>query len=287
MGAYREEAGEDAGDLAVEFHGHITLACNPQAACLKIFHIGQLRMGAEGDGLEVADDIPVALVLEDEHIEQSIEEARPLENRKRPAVKPAISDKSEGTLADSPAFGFQHHAGGFVRGDLDEREKVTERPERLFGIGCCFADNLGVQADACELDEMRVVGLREVDFHNLAVLDDIPGALEVSLGDSQFRGKNIHRADREDAQTHGSAADAVDDFIERAISSRRDDDLESFPNGLCREEAGVTGLRGEAHGSASREQVDFFTKAKGLVATGGGIQDDERLIHTSLSKEER
>ena len=174
-----------------------------------------------------------------------------------------------------------------MRGNLNEGKKVTERSERPFGIGCGFADDLGVQPYPGELDEMRVVGLREVDFHNLALLDHTPSALKVSLGNAQLRGKNIHRADREDSQTHRRAADAVDDFIKRAIPSRRDDDLKSLPNGLRCDAAGITGFRGEAHGSTARERGDSLTETTGFVAAGGRIQNDERLIHTSLSKEER
>jgi len=210
-----------------------------------------------------------------------------LKNRKRPAVKPAISDEREGTLADSPTFGFQHHTGWLVRGDLNEREKITERPERLFGIGCGFADDLRVQPHPGELNEMRVVGFGEVYFHDLALFDHTPSTLEVSLGNAQLRGKNIHRADWENSKTHRGAADAVDDFIERAIPSRCDDDLESFSNGLRRDFAGVTGFQGEAHGHTARERGDSLTETTGFVAAGGGIQNDERLIHTSLSKEER
>ena len=287
MGAHRKETGQHSSHLAVEFHWHITRTCNPQGACLEIFHIGQLGMGAEGYGLKIAHDIPVALVLKDQHIEQSIEKACSLENRKRTAVKPAISDECEGTLADPPAFGFQHHTGWLVRGDLNEREKITERSERPFGIGCGFADDLGVQPHPGELNEMRVVGFGEVDFHNIALLDDTPSALEVSLGNAQLRGKNIHCADWKDSQTHWSTADAVDDFIERAIPSRCDDDLKSFPNGLRCDVAGITGFRGKAHGRTARERGDSLTETTGFVAAGGGIQNDERLIHTSLSKEER
>ncbi len=229
----------------------------------------------------------MALVLKDQNIEQAIEEARPLENRKRPAVKPPVSDEREGTLADSPAFGFQHHAGWLVRGDLNESEKVTERAERPFGIGCGFADDLGVQPYPGELDEMRIVGFGEVDFHDLTLFDHTPSTLEVSLGNAQLRSKNIHAADRKNSKTHRGAADAVDDFIKRAITSRCDDDLKSFPNGLRRDAAGITGFRGEAHGRTARERGDSLTETTGFVAAGGGIQNDERLIHTSLSKEER
>ena len=244
-------------------------------------------MRAKGYGLKIAHDIPVALILKDQHIEQSIEKACSLENRKRPAVKPAISDEREGTLADSPAFGFQHHAGGLVRGDLNEREKITERSERPFGIGCGFADDLGVQPHPGELDEMRVVGLRKVDFDDFALFDDIPSTLKISLGNAQLRRKNIHRADWKDTQPHRSAADAVDDFIERAIPSCCDDDLESFTNGLRCDATGITGFRGEAHGDTTRERGNSLTETTGFVAASGRIQNDERLIHTSLSKEER
>lgn len=204
-------------------------------------------MRAEGYRLKIPHDIPVALVLKDEHVQQSIIQTRPLENRERPAIKTTVPDQGKRSLVDSPAVSLQNHAGGLVRCDLHKCEKVAERAQCLLGIGGGFTNHFGIQAHSGELNEVGPIRLRQVDGYDLPLFDNAPSTLQIAMWNAKLGGKNIHRANRKNTQAHRRIANAVDDFVERAIPTRRDDDLHSVLNCLRSYAAGVTSLGGEPY----------------------------------------
>ena len=247
LGVHRKKARQRSCDLAVEFHWNITRTCNLDATCLEIFHIGQLRVRAEGYRLKIPHDIPVGLVLKDENIQQSIIQTRPLKNGERSAIKTTVPDQGKRPLVDAPTVSLQYHAGGLVRGDLHKCEKVAERSQCLLGISGGFPNHFGIESHSGELNEVGSIGLWQVNGHDLPLFDNAPGALQIAMWNTKLAGENIHRSNRKNTQLHWRVANTVDDFVQRAIPTRRDDDLHSVLNGLRGDAAGVTSLGGEPY----------------------------------------
>ena len=135
--------------------------------------------------------------------------------------------------------------------DLNKREKITQRPQRFFGIGGGFANHLGIQSHSGQLNEAGVICFGKIYGHHLPSLDDHPSPLQIAMGNTKLGGKDIHRANRKNSQAHRRVANAVDDFVERAIATCCNDDLHSGLHSLGSETTGVTRFGGEPHGHSA------------------------------------
>ena len=108
-------------------------------------------------------------------------------------------------------------------------------------------------------------------------------AYTISLRNPDFLGQHIHGSQREDSHAHGRTGHAVDHLVDGSIATGGDEGVKPLVYGLEGNAAGVAGMRGSADFGARVEGPDVVDKTLGLLATGSRIQDDERLIHTSLS----
>lgn len=156
-------------------------------------------------------------------------------------------------------------------GDLHECEKVTERTERPLGVGCGFANHLGIQPDSGELDEVGIIGSRQINGNDFALLDDLPSGFEIPEWNTNLGGKDIHRANRKNSKAHGRSADSVNDFVERAVSTSGYDHFHPVVHGLLGDLASVARLGGEVHGHTARECMDTLAELAGFIATGGRV----------------
>ena len=116
-----------------------------------------------------------------------------------------------------------------------------------------------------------------------AMLDDVPAFAEVPDGEAQLGGKDIHRAERQQAQRGAGAGDAVDHLVDRTVAASGDDALASLRDGLLRQGAGLAGAVGDADVSARGEMLDLAAKCAGALTAGGGIDDDEDGGHGRIA----
>ena len=111
-------------------------------------------------------------------------------------------------------------------------------------------------------------------------------------GNTQLAREDIDRAEREDAQTGAlktvrRIAEAVEYFIERAIASRRNHQLETFRNGLSREASAIAGGCGFFQNTFLPEGLQAASKPPGFVTLGDRIENDAGAHRESLAGAER
>src|SRR5919201_6417014 len=93
--AYCEFNRTVASEFAVEFDRHILLARDANLPGLEIFDFRQTNLRAEGDVLEVFDNLEVTELFERDDIEQAVIIGGVFEKRKRPAVMTAVPNQDE------------------------------------------------------------------------------------------------------------------------------------------------------------------------------------------------
>ena len=90
-----------ADQFSIHFEGHFLSAhrSDRQSARLKIFQVGQSQVRTHDDVLHIPDDVEIAEVFEDKHIQFSIIDYRLLEyGQRRPVITP-VPDKHERPFA--------------------------------------------------------------------------------------------------------------------------------------------------------------------------------------------
>lgn len=110
-GDYFEGDGEIAYDVAIDFDGDGAGAGDADLGGLEIFDVAEGGVIAQDDGLEVADDIEVAEIFEDEDVEHAIVDPGFLEEDEGAAVVAAIADEDKGAVAGGAAAA-DREAGG-------------------------------------------------------------------------------------------------------------------------------------------------------------------------------
>src|SRR5439155_1415005 len=131
---------------------------------------------------------------------------------------------------------------------------------------------------ALRLSVKLIIHARQINPRFAALAYRRPGLLE-SDGNQQFAGEYVYCTERENSKagffkSAGSIADPVENFVERAVATGSDDDLEPFGNRFSCQTAGIT------HGSrqfqrATRSQVvEVTAEAFGFLAASGRIEYD-------------
>ena len=166
---------------------------------------------------------------------------------------------------------------------MNQRENIAERAQGFFGIERSLANHLGVQPHPGELDEILVVRQRQIEREGFSFFDDFPRGREVPLGNADFLGENIDRAERQDSHSGTRTRDAVDDFVDRSITTSRDDVFKPLRHGFLGDPAGIASFGSCSQDRFRSQFTNPFGESRGFLAAGGRIEDNDRLIHTSLS----
>jgi hypothetical protein len=147
-------------------------------------------------------------------------------------------------------------------------------------------DHFGIETDAGELDEIFVVGLRKIDQARTARFDHLPSLGEIVLGNTQFGGEDVHRADREDAKLHGGTPNAIDYFVDRSVTAGGNDGAVSLPDGPGGEISSIPRRAGTSHEHMVGKRGDVVPQGLGALAAGRRVQNDKDLmlpVHASHS----
>ena len=96
--------------------------------CLEVFHIWQIRVVAEGDRLEIADDVPVALFFEHKDIKETVIQARVFEEHEGPAIQPPVADQDKASFAAAGVRGVKDNGGRGNGSDLRKSQEIADRP---------------------------------------------------------------------------------------------------------------------------------------------------------------
>ena len=211
-------------------------------------------------------------------------QARALKNRERTSVEATIANQSEAPLARRTSIGFEDHMRRLRGGQLNQCENIAQRSQGFLRIDRRPADHLGVETNARELDEILLVCDRQIEGERFSIFDDFPSRREIALRDGDFLGEHIDRAERQNSHLRGRPRDTVDDLVDRSISAGGDDDIEAIRHPFLGKAAGVARFGGELQIGLRSEFANPFAESRGFVAAGSRIEDDESLIHTSLSQ---
>ena len=201
----------------------------------------------------------------------------------RPSVEASIADQRKASLASGPTLGFHEDFGRFCGGQLNQRENIAERAQGFLGIERSLANHLGIQPHPGELDEILVVRQRQIESEGVSHFDDVPSGSEVALRDADFLREHIHRAERQDSHSGTRTRDAVDDFVDRSITTSCDDVFKPLRHGFLGDPAGIASFGSCSQDRFRSQFTNPFGESRGFLAAGGRIEDNDRLIHTSLS----
>ncbi len=147
--------------------------------------------------------------------------------------------------------------GGFFDGDLRGGEKITEGPQHLFDLAAVALDDLRIETDAGHLHENMAVGAGLVDETNFSRADDFPGGDQVER-DAEFHGEHIDRAHGKNAERHRRIADAVHDFVDRAVAACGDNGPVALLDRALGLGLGVAGAFGRADHHVAGEPLQPF-----------------------------
>jgi hypothetical protein len=147
-------------------------------------------------------------------------------------------------------------------------------------------DHFGIETDSGELDEIFVVGPWEIDQARIARFDHLPGLGKIVLGNTQFGGEDVHRADWEDAKMNGCACDAIDYFVDCSVPASGNNGAISLVHRAGGKASGVARGASTSHEHMVRERRNLVAQGFGAFAAGRRIQNDKDfvlLVHASHS----
>ncbi len=150
-------------------------------------------------GAEVACDIEVTGVFEEEYIEFAVVDLCVFEEMKGPAVVAAVAYQDKGPFTVA-AVAFDPDLLRGAASDLGDGEHIAEGAQLVFTFPGRMGDDLCIEADAGELYEIGVVGLAEVDWAGVPCEDDLPSCLELG-GNPEFGCEYVHGADGQDSES--------------------------------------------------------------------------------------
>lgn len=243
-------------------------------------------MVSKSDRLHVPDDVPMGLVLEHQHIEQAIIKTGFLEKHKWPAIKTPIPHEDKTPFAYGTIHRLQTNNRRGLGHDLSERQQIAHGAERLLEIRRRPADDFGIETDASQLNEILIIGHREIHLPHMSGVDHLPCLLEVVLRDAELCGENVHRPHGKNAEIHIGSRQTIDHFIHRTIPPGRHDSAESLGNSPLGQIAGLTRRTGGPHDDPQREGEDFFTQRTRSITASGWVENDEHFrafVHAFLS----
>jgi len=242
------------------------------------------------DGVHVAEQIPRALALEDENVEEAVVRRTVAEHLEGTSVESPVPEQDEGSVPNCPVAALHANLQWLLTGDLGKREQVAQGAECLFGFPGGAADDLSVETDSGQLDEAARSLLRranrQVELPDLSAPDDLPGLLWGIERNSKLDGEDVHGSDRENPERNTGIAgreNTVHHFVDGAVPSGGDDGGESLPvpDSLSSDPLGITGRGTQANLRTTAQITEALGQPAGLIAMGCWIQDDERILHTS------
>ena len=211
-------------------------------------------------------------------------------------VKAPIADDDKLATEGTFAIGDGDLGEGFAHGSKGGDE-VGEATDFFLEGPIDEFDGAGVPAKAGHLGEEARGGLasqlkfnlRKIDNEFAGGVKDFAGGGEIG-GDTEFAGEDVDRPERQDAEAHAregirNVADAIEDFVHRAIAAGTDDEFEAFADGFSSECAGVAGGSGRFESSMGGERIEVFSEATGFIAASGGVENDARLQRGYLNTE--
>lgn len=110
----------------------------------------------------------------------------------------------------------------------------------------------------------------KIDQSDLAVLDDLPGRLNVRRN-AQLHGKDIDCSNGKNAEIDGSVVNAVDDLVDGPVSTRRHDGLKSLLDCPFCFGLGVSGSFRKLDDRSAGDLLHFFDKLPRPFAFRGRI----------------
>ena len=152
-----------------------------------------------------------------------------------------------------------------------------------------FLHHLRVEPDAGQLHEMFSVGARQIDQPGLLSANDFPATPEIVRRQTELVGEDVHGSHRHQAEGALGSGDAVDDFVDRSIASRRHDSFEAFRDRMPRAMLGVAradrrakeGVRRRSLRSRSVQRRARALRAAGLSMTTGSCTRCELVRRVS------
>ncbi len=123
----------------------------------------------------------------------------------------------------------------------------------------------------------------DVDQALFAAQDDIPAAAKLG-GQGKLLGEDIHGAERDHGQPRllepaFNQSEAIEHFVEGAVTACGDNGLESFLDRFRRDAGGRMRRIGGPEDGAVIEPIAMFEKALGLAALCDWIVDDADAAH--------
>ena len=218
-------------------------------------------------------------------IQQPVAQIRAGKNVERPAVKFAVAEQHE-FASNHFSIGANLDARLFFRHRLQAGDDIGERPRALFQFPTDEFNRPRIQPRAAKLHEVTlrrpafVQKLRatQINFCFAAALQDLPRAFEPG-GNFQLARKDIHRAERQHAEARALetvrlVADAVQDFVHRAVAARRRNNVIARGHRRLRKAARVAGAGRGLERALLRELAQKLFETPRLVAARSGVEDD-------------
>ena len=227
---------------------------------------------------EVARDIEVGEVLEDENVELAVVDPGVLEKGDRTAVVAAVADEDEGAFAHL-AVGFDEKPRRLARGDLRRGDEVAERPEVLFELPARRLHDLGVEADAGELDEVLLIGAQRDRRARVRPARMIAHASSRSPGRPSSAAKTFIVPTGRMPSATSEPAMPLTTSLTVPSPPAATIVAKAFLDGRAAATARASpGAGGHAH-RAMRQFFDAPPRRFRALAAGRGIQDDEDFLH--------
>lgn len=189
------------------------------------------------------------------------------------------SDQRGGDLYDGAIFLFDLEViGSLLVQDLHAFHEVGEGSEEGLFFDGDFADGFRDETSGDDIDEVAVIDLADIDLRFACMLEHADGSLR-GTRDVKSTGQVIDCTERN--KTEGGVTfyrhHAIDDFIDRAITTHTDD-VTSFFCGYAGKFRGISGFFSQldrdiviALCQCRMEERDI---ARGSFASGGRIDDD-------------
>src|SRR5438105_5330502 len=222
-----DRAGPD--QFAIDLDWDLILGGNTQTLGLKILQFWHADGGAEDHLLQITNNLEIADSLKYDDIEQAVVDEGAFKERERSTIKAAISDEDKGAFHGFRAFRLNHKMRRRAGGDLCCRNKVAERAEAAFERQAGLLHRLGVESDAGELHKMFSVRVWQINGAGVSITNNLPALLQVARGQTEFRGKDINGADRQQTERGRCPGETINHFIDRSVAAGRNNSPVPFP----------------------------------------------------------
>src|SRR5687768_16241915 len=133
------------------------------------------------------------------------------------------------------AIDGQFYGAGAVAGKLRDRpQSVRGGAQQAFGPGRHRFDHLGIETDAGHEEEVSLVGAADVDAV-ARTIDEYSQSLFGRFRDAGLLTEDVAHAAAQYAKGGRRAGDAVEHFVDRAVTPAGENDLDAVSRGRARE----------------------------------------------------